>query len=302
MRITPYMAIALSSLTLLGSCSHLNGAKLANEIAIPATSIAGITISYDEEKITFFENENDENIIIQEYMTKDSRHYYAKVDREAGNVKISKGGKPFFKDGFYRYIEVYIPSSLQGNLSITTTDGDIDISRIPLDLISLSIDTSHGTVDLKDVRARGIVLSTTHGCFNAERLEASSIKVDSTSGTFQCDWLIGDVTYTSTSGNANIASAVGKGQYTANNSGELRVVYKEVTGDLFLFNKNDDIDLTLPSDLEFEFEATTKNGSISTNFQGCISIDGRTTRGTIGSSPTVSVEVMTNNGNIEVRK
>ena len=105
-------------------------------------------------------------------------------------------------------------------------------------------------------------------CFNVERLEAPSIKVDSISGTFQCDELIGEVTYTSTSGNADIASAVDKEQYTANNSGELRVIYKEVTGDLFLYNKNDGIDLTLPSDLEFEFEATTKNGSISTNFQG----------------------------------
>ena len=66
------------------------------------------------------------------------------------------------------------------------------------------------------------------------------------------------------------------------------------------YNKNDDIKLTLPTELEFEFEATTKNGSVSTTFQECISIDGKTTRGTVGNNPTVTVKAETNNGNIEV--
>ncbi len=78
------------------------------------------------------------------------------------------------------------------------------------------------------------------------------------------------------------------------------MLFTEVTGDLSFFNKNDDINLTLPADLEFEFEATTKNGSVSTTFQECISVDGRTLRGTIGNNPMVTVKTETNNGNIEV--
>ena len=115
-----------------------------------------------------------------------------------------------------------------------------------------------------------------------------------------CAELNGAVTYTSTSGDIDVKSAVGSGSYRANNSGNLKVAYTEVTGDLSFFNKNDDIELILPQDLEFEFEATTKNGSVSTSFQESISIDGRTTRGTVGSTPTVTVKTETNNGNIAV--
>ena len=110
--------------------------------------------------------------------------------------------------------------------------------------------------------------------------------------------LNGAVTYTSTSGDIVVKSAVGSGSYRSNNSGNLKVTYTEVTGDLSFFNKNGGIELTLPQDLEFEFEATTKNGSVSTSFQGSISIDGRTTRGTVGNTPTATVKTETNNGNI----
>lgn len=82
-------------------------------------------------------------------------------------------------------------------------------------------------------------------------------------GSVICDRLAGKVEYTSTSGNA-------------------------------------DIDLTLPEDLSFEFEAETKNGSVSTTFQECITVDGRITRGAVGADPVVSVRLETNNGNIEV--
>ena len=79
-------------------------------------------------------------------------------------------------------------------------------------------------------------------------------------------------------------------------------MYTEVTGDLSFYNKNDSIHVTLPADLEFEFEATAKNGSISTTFQENVSIEGRTTSGTVGEHPTVTVKVETNNGNIEVEQ
>ena len=65
-------------------------------------------------------------------------------------------------------------------------------------------------------------------------------------------------------------------------------------------NKNGNIDLTLPQDLEFKFEATTKNGSVSTSFQERINIDGRTAYGTIGNKPAYTVKTETGNGNINV--
>lgn len=291
-------AIGLSVLT---GCSHGQSTQLENEITFSLANVSEVSISYDEEKVTFYESENDE-LVIKEYMTKNKNSYHAKVDQSSDSIKISEGGKPFFKDGFYRYIEVYMPASYHENLTITTTNGDIDISRLKLSLHALRIDSTAGTVQLNTVEAQSIYLSTTSGVLDVDNLNADTIRIATTSGNFFCEKLDGNVTYTTTSGNTDIKSAIGLGTYKANNSGEFNVIYAEVTGDLSFYNKNDGIHVTLPPDLEFEFEATTKNGSVSTTFQENISIDGRIATGTVGEHPTVTVKVETKNGNIEVEQ
>lgn len=288
-------------LSVLIGCSRGQSAQLENEITFSLGNVSEVTISYDEEKVTFYESENDE-LVIKEYMTKNKNSYHAKVDQSSDRIKISEGGKPFFKDGFYRYIEVYLPASYHENLTITTTDGKIDISRLELSLHALRIDSTAGTVQLNTVEAQNLYLSTTSGVLDVDSLDADTIRIATTSGNFFCEKLDGNVTYTTTSGNTDIKSAIGSGTYKVNNSGELNVIYSEVTGDLSFYNKNDGIRVTLPADLEFEFEATTKNGSVFTTFQENISINGRIATGTVGEHPTVTVKVETNNGNIEVKQ
>lgn len=293
-----FYLIVFCLLTLAG-CSNSQSPSVANEIRFSLKGITDVTISYDEEQITFYQAEGDE-LIIKEYMTKNKSSYYANVKQSGDSIHISEGCKPFFKSGFSRRIEVFLPASYMDALKITTTDGDIDLSNVALQLTTLRIDSTAGTVDVKCAVASSIHLSTTSGTLNLGSLEAESIRLDTTSGNVSCDELIGNVEYTSTSGNADIRSAVGSGSYKANNSGKLNVNYVEVTGDLYFFNKNENINLTLPDSLSFEFEATTKNGSVSTTFGECIAVDGRTTRGIVGSDPTISVKTETNNGNIEV--
>lgn len=286
-------------LFVLAGCSNSQSLSAANEIRLSLAGISDVTISYDEEPITFYQAEGDE-LIIKEYMTENKSSYYANVRQSGDSIHISEGGKPFFKSGFSRRIEVFLPASYMETLKITTTDGDIDLSNVTLQLSTLRIDSTAGTVEVKSVVASSVHLSATSGTVNLGSIEAEIIRLDTTSGNVTCDELIGNVEYTSTSGNADIKSAVGCGSYRANHSGGLVVNYEEVTGDLYFFNKNENISLTLPDHLSFEFEATTKNGSVSTTFGACITVDGRTTRGIVGDNPTVSVKTETNNGNIEV--
>lgn len=289
-------ALFLFSLT---GCSESHTPQMVNELHFSLEKISDVTISYDEELITFYATNNRE-LVIKEYMTENKASYHADVNQSKNSIHISEGSKPLFKSGFSRYIEVYLPASYSEALTVTSTNGNIDLSDMNLQLSTLRIDSTSGTVELNSAAASEIHLSSTSGTLKLGSIAADTIRLDTTSGNITCNELTGNVTYTSTSGNADIKSAIGSGSYKANNSGKLNVIYTEVTGDLSLFNKNDAVYLTLPADLEFEFEATTKNGSVSTTFQECISVDGRTTRGTVGNNPTVTVKVETNNGNIEV--
>lgn len=288
-------------LPVLSGCSSGQALQMANEIHLSLDGISELTISYDEEKVIFYESKGDD-LTIKEYMTENNSSYYARVEESNGSIKISEGGKPLFRGDFSRYVEVYLPASYQENLTVTTTNGNIDISELELSLNTLRMDSTAGTIKLNTVEAQSIYLSTTSGILDVAGLKAEEIRIDTTRGSLSCEELDGNVTYTTTSGNANIQSAIGSGTYKANNSGELNVVYSEVTGDLTFYNKNDSINLSLPADLEFEFEAATKNGTISTSFQEFVSVEGRTTSGTIGNCPTVTIKMETNNGNIEVQQ
>lgn len=291
----------LATFCLLGlaGCTSKNSSTLANEMTFSLNGISQVTISYDEEPITFYEGEGN-NLIIKEYMTENKSSYYAKVEQTAESIKISEGSKPFFKDGFSRWIEVYLPTSYQQSLTVITTDGNIDCSALVLTLDALRIDSTAGSVKLGTQAARSIHLSTTSGALDAERLAADMLRIETTSGSFSCHSLNGTVTYTTTSGDAVIQAATGCGSYQASNSGKLDVTYTEVSGDVSFYNKNDAVSVVLPADLEFILEATTKNGSVHTNFDAALSVNGRTTSGTVGQNPSVTVKVETNNGDIEV--
>lgn len=294
-----YVMVVILCLAGLSGCSDKKSTQMVNELSFSMDGISDLTISYDEEKLTFLESDSDE-LIIREYMTANKSSYYAKVEQYDNSIKISEGGKPFFKSGFLRYVEVFLPATYRGSLTVTTTDGDIDLSDMELELSSLRIDSTVGKIELKSAESKEAYLSSTKGILMVGNLKSDQIRLETTSGSTICENLEGEVTYTSTSGSAEIKSAVGCGSYKANNSGDLDVTYTEVTGNLYFFNKNDDVRITIPKSLEFEFQAITKNGSVSTNFQESITVEGRTTKGTVGSKPTVMVEVETNNGNIEV--
>lgn len=294
-----YGLVTILFLSALTGCTQSNTPQLAHALHFSLSDVSDVILSYNDEAMTFYEADSNE-MVIKEYMTENKNRYYAKVKQDDDSIHISEGGKPFFQDDFSRSIEVYLPASYTKNLTVTTTDGKIDLSNINLELSTLRIDSTDGTIQLSKVSASDIHVSSTNGTLDVGRMKADTIRLETTSGNTICNELDGAVVYTSTSGNLTVKSALGSGSYQANNSGKLDVVYSKVMGDLSFFHKNEDIDLTIPKDLEFTLEAKTKNGTISTTFQEKIKADDRTTYGTIGNNPTVTIKAETNNGTIRI--
>lgn len=295
------IAAASTFLICFTACSGSKSTESMNELHFSAEEISSLTISYDDENITFAEGRGNE-IVIKEYMTINKSRYHAKVDQRGRNVHISEGRKPFFKGSFSRHVEVYLPNHYNDSLTITTTDGDISLSEIELNLSSLRIDSTKGKVQLKCAYAEDMYLSSASGSFDLGKITADEIRLETTSGKVTGDTLTGHINYTSTSGDILIKSANGSGEFRADNSGKLEVTYTKTDGDLSFFNKNDDIRLTLPKELEFTFKAASKNGTVKTYFQKSISEQSGTIQGTVGEKPTINIEAQTKNGNIEVLK
>jgi lia operon protein LiaG len=278
--------------------SKIRNSSPADELQLPLEGISELIISYDEENLSFFESTNNK-LIVKEYMTVNRRGYYAKTDRRGTSLKISEGGKPFFKGGFTRSVEVYLPASYSKKLTVTTTNGDIDFSGISAALSSLRIDSTSGSVRLVEVTAADAYISSADGTLLLDNLESRRMRIETTNGTIICRRPKGVVSCVSTHGNITVESAEGEGCYSIHNSGVLDVSYAAVTGDISFFNKNGPVKVIVPSDLAFVFKASAKNGTIKTDFQNSLTFSGRTAVGTVGSHPVVTVEGETNNGSME---
>ncbi len=241
-------------------------------------------------------------MVVREYMGENRSAYQAKIERSGNQLYISEGGRPIFAGSFHRYIEVSLPDGYANSLTVTTSDGDINFPAAGLELPYLRVDSTSGTITLPCAVADSVYLSSARGSMRIGCIAAAQIRLETTAGSAACDRLGGDMAYSTTSGDLEVRPAAGAGTYRANNSGTLDVVYYAVDGGLYLFNKNGDIALTLPEDLEFRFEAIMKNGYVSTSFQELLYIDKNTVSGTVGSGAAEEIRVETRNGDIEVRR
>lgn len=295
------LTIAAAILLLPTGCSSRKIPQKTNELVYGLAGVDAVQISYDEEAITFLESSTGD-LIIQEYMTADESGYHAKTAEKNRTIYISEGGKPPGSMSFERYVLVYLPASYAGTLRVTGTSGTVDLSALTLQAPTLQIENTAGEIVFGSIRGKQAALSTTSGRIAGGSIQADNIDIVTTSGEVVCELLAGTVSYATTSGNLTVSAAVGSGHYEASNSGILDITYTGLTGDLILSGKNDDIMLTVPAGLAFSFEAQSKNGTVSTDFQERLEVEGEAVSGTVGASPAVSIKITTHDGNITVKR
>lgn len=86
-----------------------------------------------------------------------------------------------------RFVEVYLPENYAGNLSVTTTSGDIDISETKLDLEGMHAESTAGTLKIPALSASSIYLFTTWGEMILGDIQGTQIQMESTSGKISCE-------------------------------------------------------------------------------------------------------------------
>ena len=274
----------LGAACLSGGCSLADAPQLANELHFNLGAVSEIRISYDEENVTFLPSDNEE-LVIKEYMNKRKKSYNAKVQEGEGRIQVREGKKPLFAQGFSRYVEVYLPQSYEKSLTVTTTNGAIKIADLDLQLTDLGVDSSSGSVAIEGIRARNIRLASTSGPLSLGTITGEKIDLATTSGKITCQRLVGQVDCVTTSGDITVRSGTGLGEYRVNNSGQMKIAYSEVRGDLILFNKNGPIHLRLPQALAFKFTGYSKNAAVHTSFAEFLTSEGKTSRGVVGTTP-----------------
>ena len=75
----------------LAGCSGRDSAQAVHELRFSLDGILEVTISYDEESVTFVESGGGE-MVVREYMSENRSAYQAKIERSGNRLHISGGG------------------------------------------------------------------------------------------------------------------------------------------------------------------------------------------------------------------
>lgn len=226
-------------------------------------------------------------------------------------------------------------------LNAESSSGDIIFSNVSADVVNLTsssgsirsnsieahsnfaASSTSGDMKLKEVYSENIIVSTSSGSIGIQKAEGNR-QISSNSGDIKISDGTGDSIVSSSSGSITLMNVSGQFDIEANSgdikmeaysgggsiktsSGKITLDYMEDTlsnvNDLKLSSSSGDVNLNLPSLLEFNFTADTSSGDILTFFDKQLSFNkkGNHATGAIGDNPSMDIQVNTTSGTIKVK-
>ncbi len=182
-------------------------------------------------------------------------------------------------------------SSSSGNIKLQGGNGDTEVSST-----SGNITISENTGELNATASSGNI--TVEAAIGAKEVETTSgvIKLSECSGFVKASSSSGDI----------IISDLGSAGIFESTSGNINVSFTDELAenreDIEAVASSGEVELKLPTGLNFDFVARTSSGDIDTSFDDSLSFkkDGDYASGTVGVNPNFQLELATSSGNITV--
>jgi DUF4097 and DUF4098 domain-containing protein YvlB len=276
-------------------CGGIRQKELVNTQELEVDHINAIEIRYRSEDIVMFSN-NSDKLIIKEYMSKNNSRYYAKIIYSGNELVVEAGKRPVGL--FAANIEVYIPVSNK-NFTIKTSSGEIEAAG-EYTALTMSIESSSGSISVNSITADRIYLKTSSGNINCQNTNGNTT-IDTSSGNIVCPIINGDLfaksssgrmTLDQVSGSLNASTSSGSirsgtiggnvnirtssGDITANgingnavaetSSGSVYCAITENAGDIIITTSSGSVTLDIPRNFAFNFSSRSSSGSLRTPF------------------------------------
>lgn len=252
--------------------------KLVNTINLPVENVQNIEVSYVSEAIFVLPAPGDE-LIVKEYMNRDDPALLASVSLRGNDVLIKNGSRQGIF-GLRSRVEVLLPQSWHGNLTVGTVGGSISVEG-QWEFAAFTGRTVSGEVSVEDITAAVIRLSSTSGSVRAKRA-------------------VGQLELHSISGSIKVQQAEGSGSFKTT-SGGVRVNFEQLSGRVDASSVSGGVRLNLPQDASFEFEGRSVTGSIYTGFDDKLTFQRRNkAHGFVGEEPYYHVRASSTSGGIHV--
>ena len=175
---------------------------------------------------------------------------------------------------------IYIPMDFKDNIKITTSSGDINVSK--LELSNLKLDASSGDIEIYDLSVDNLSIGTSSGEQIVKNVKSKNSNFLASSGDIEIYSFIGDTNVTTS-------------------SGEINMDYEKFNNNIDAAASSGDITIKLPSNSEFNLNANTSSGEIESSFP--ITVTGKqknSLSGKVGNSVN-AINITTSSGDISIK-
>lgn len=280
--------ILLSSLAIfLTGCGMPWNSELTvqKQETISLDGIEKIKMDFSSENIVITPTDEDA-IRVVESANRDLRDREKfSASREGSDLDISQGQDRMFMNIFgmsmNRKLELFIPRSYAESLELQLNSGNVIFSD------SLSVKNFNSSIDSGNFEAGTLTV-----------LGEASIEIDSGNVKISSlDSQAYDINVAS--GNIMLDNLKGSGEVKGT-SGNIRVDLLDITEYADVRAVSGNINLSLPRDMNFEFEGYTASGDINTDFGIMYQSDKEHARGKVGVEPYKKLSVEVTSGNIGI--
>ena len=142
-------------------------------------------------------------------------------------------------------LELSIPADYRQELTVKTGSGDITVSSLRCSFLDIS--TGSGDMTLRDITAATLHTNSGSGDLTARELSGDTSLLVSASG---------DIRIEAYRGGADVRTS----------SGDVRLQFGELTGNIAISTASSDVFLTVPGTSEFRLQARSSSGKITSRF------------------------------------
>jgi len=277
---------------------NVESLKMTNERSFSATDIEQLDISYDSAAVKLLPTSGDK-IILREYMSRNNPKYQAKVDMDDGTLTIIQGQIPHFLPLKIR-VQVLIPRNMQLNLSAISHSGNVELQK--LDLKNIKVSVHSGLLNVRDVNAESLLIKASSGKIVLEDLEVNGdLLVKAGSSVIRLDNVTSsNYVLEANSGTIKAVDLNGGGQINAK-SGIIKVDFGEITKDISIRNSSGTVRLNMPSDVSYNFDLEASSGIVKMNESATYKHDVQGLKeGIVGTDPSFNLTARVKSGTIKV--
>lgn len=337
-----HVSVAGGMIDVQGDDVHVNGEwpqrtfveslRLVNTQAFSVAGLAHVDLNYRDAAVKLGPANADE-IVINEYMSRDNARYYLRAERHGDLLTIKQGDRPRLWPNHVR-AEIFLPANLAATVGVHAGNGSLEISDLSAPL-KIAAHATNGSMRAFDDHVSELLMKSTNGAVrldqvHADKLELLSkngsvtsretsgiLKVDSRNGAIKLadhtgdvdlrgqngviklDGFTGQAVVAATNGAIKARNFTGGGTFRAGN-GSVNVQLADLTDDIQV-EAGGSVTLQTPLMTDYHLDLKSKHDRVRAPQEAQLSLNDDAHKiGAVGNQPAQTITVYATNGGVRV--